>query len=369
MSRSSLLPEHPMFFSPALAATIGLEEAILLQQLGLLTQTSPASSRAGFDWFTIQRAQLLEQCAFWTATDLHRISRNLAEKAILLIESPPLHTHHELIFAFNESSNNASSVPTTHVPPPKRALTLRDNWTPSDDIIQLLQLNHAIPRDFALAQIDEFILYWRERGEPSHAWNTKFRSHVMAQWRRQQASSAPPAAKPSSFDVHEPLPLDRDWRPSADALEILARNNIDGEFIEQAIPEFILYWRERGSAHKELNSRFIQHIRLQWARYTSAITHSTEPTRIAKDWAPSRDVYDILKLSHIDRDFADKLIPEFIVFWLDSNQLHTSWNSKFLQHVKFHWARQHQISPSGKGASATRTQSLADDLSDTSWAQ
>ena len=78
MSRSSLLPEHPMFFSPALAATIGLEEAILLQQLGLLTQTSPASSRAGFDWFTIQRAQLLEQCAFCTATDLHRISRNLA---------------------------------------------------------------------------------------------------------------------------------------------------------------------------------------------------------------------------------------------------------------------------------------------------
>ena len=122
-------------------------------------------------------------------------------------------------------------------------------------------------------------------------------------------SSAPPAAKPSSFDVHEPLPLDRDWRPSADALEILARNDIDGEFIEQAIPEFILYWRERGSAPKELNSRFIQHIRLQWARYTSAITHSTEPTRIAKDWAPSRDVYDILKLSHIDRDFADKLIP------------------------------------------------------------
>ncbi|WP_438984222.1 DnaT-like ssDNA-binding domain-containing protein, partial [Aequoribacter sp.] len=127
------------------------------------------------------------------------------------------------------------------------------------------------------------------------------------------------------------------------------------------------YWKERGSHPKELNSRFIQHIRLQWARYTSAIKHSTEPTRIPADWTPSSDVYDILKLSHIDANFANDLLPEFIVFWRDSNQLQTSWNSKFLQHVKYHWAKQHQLA--SEATSSTRGRSLSEDLSDTSWAQ
>ena len=89
-----------------------------------------------------------------------------------------------------------------------------------------------------------------------------------------------------------------------DAMEIMERGGIARDFIEQAIPEFILYWRERGARAKELNSKFIQHIRIQWARYSSSLEHSTEPKRIVDHWQPSEDVYDILRMSHIDLDFA-----------------------------------------------------------------
>ncbi|NRA25561.1 MAG: hypothetical protein HRU08_14040, partial [Oleispira sp.] len=39
------------------------------------------------------------------------------------------------------------------------------------------------------------------------------------------------------------------------------------------------------------------------------------------------------------------LIAEFVLYWRDSNQLQTSWNSKFLQYVKQQWARQLNQSP------------------------
>ena len=218
-----------MVFSPALAATIGLEEAILLQQLDALTQHLDGNTQRGFEWFTLPPQQLLNHCGFWTSGDLHRISRNLVEKAVILIDSPPLHSSDQLVFAFNQPAEKSEQAQPTQ--PPRRAQTLRNNWSPSEDILQLLQLNHAIPRQFALDQLEDFILYWRERDEPSHAWENKFRTHVIGQWRRQQAPK-----NSANFEVNQPAQLDNNWRPNADALEILNRNGVDPEFVNEATP-------------------------------------------------------------------------------------------------------------------------------------
>ncbi|MDC3320331.1 DnaT-like ssDNA-binding domain-containing protein [Luminiphilus sp.] len=71
----------------------------------------------------------------------------------------------------------------------------------------------------------------------------------------------------------------------------------------------------------------------------------------------------------------DSVLNEFIVYWVDSNEVHTSWNAKFLQHVKYQWQR-HQEQASGRSAAGggarptdrTKDRSITDDLSDTSWA-
>jgi hypothetical protein len=378
MSDSSLVPERQLVFSPGLAATIGLEEAILLQHLQELLVHRTPQTREGFAWLSVEREFLLRTLPFWQPIDLHRISRSLVDKGVLLIQSPPLHSAEKLIFALNEPAVRNHTETAAAEPPPQRrsAGLMSQHWSPSEDLLQLLALNHNIPRQFALDQLEDFVFYWRERGEPSHAWENKFRQQVTSQWRRQQQDEA------EAFRVKEPSTLDGSWRPSADAREILDRSEIDNDFIDQAIPEFILYWRERGaadgrSAPRELNSKFIQHIRIQWAKFTSALEHSTEPKRITDQWQPSEDVFDILVMSHIDAEFARSLIPEFIVYWKDSNQTNTSWNTKYIQHVKYHWAKQHQMEQAGQNhagqagshqTSRTRDRSLEQDLTDTSWA-
>jgi hypothetical protein len=370
----SLVPERQLVFSPGLAATIGLEEAILLQHLQALFEHGDARVRADRAWLRVEREYLLRTLPFWEPLDLHRITRSLVDKGVLLMESPPLHSAEALVFAINEPAPAPRPLPAAAEPPvPTRRspALLPLHWSPSEDLLQLLAMNHKIPRQFALDQLEDFIFYWRERGETSHAWENKFRQHVTSNWRRHQQTRA------EAFRVPEKTRLDNDWRPSLDAMEIMERGGIDRGFIEEAIPEFILYWRERGAAPRELNSRFIQHIRIQWAKYTSSLEHSTEPKRISDDWQPSEDVFDILRMSHIDTGYALSLLPEFIVYWKDTNQAHTSWNSKFLQHVKYHWAKSHKIEQAGhhhggqQGShptGRTRDRSLQDDLTDTSWA-
>ena len=217
-----------------------------------------------------------------------------------------------------------------------------------------------------------FHLYWRERGETSHAWETSSASTSSA--------TGATTSKPGGIlsRTAQPARLDNSWRPSLDAMEIMERGGIDRGFIERAIPEFILYWRERGAAPEGMNSKFIQHIRIQWARYSSSPGAQHRTARISDNWQPTEDVYDILRMSHIDLEFARSLLARVHRILARQQPDHTSWNSKFLQHVKYHWAKRHQLDqaghhhagqPGSHPTGRTRDRSLADDLTDTSWAE
>jgi hypothetical protein len=390
MSDSSFIPERQLVFSPALAQTIGLEEAILLQHLSELFHHRSAEHNKGYDWLRVERTWLLNTLPFWSTVDLHRISKSLADKGVILMDSPPLHDTDTLVFAMNESRASSRTPPRTTSPGPSSqgpssagpsipgptaklararntgADLIGSSWTPSEDLVQLLALNHGIPRKFAIDQLEDFVYYWHERGEISHAWESKFRQHVLSRWRHSEQSQAERFTKPETS-------ITGNWFPSADALEILEKADISRAFIDDAVPEFVLYWRERNPREKALNSKFIQHVRRQWARFQSALAHDTEPSRIPGNWQPTADVFDILKMSHIDFQFAWDLLPAFVVYWKDSNQLYKSWNTKFLQHVKYQWAKRNEISTDGgqQGTPTTgrsRDRSLSDDLTDRSWA-
>jgi hypothetical protein len=358
---STLVPERTLLFSPALAATIGLEEAILLHLLHDLSLSRRGSALRGLCWFDIERQTLEELLPFWSANDLNRIALNLTAKGILHLDTAaPAET---LRYAFEPSLSAAATskpeIPATAprssdesrpgiAPRPQSPLRpvggatlLPANWQPADDLLQLLGLNHGIPRHFALAQVEDFVLYWRERGEASHAWASRFRQHVLRQWRLSQQQQAESERRPASVTPGTGIVATTaasGWRPSDDALRILERSGVSRAFIEDAIPEFVLYWRERGDESSTWNSKFIAHIRRQWARYSSSLGHEREPHPIDPRWQPSEDVYDILRMANIDIDFARDLIPEFVLFWRDAGTPQRSWNTKFLQHVKHHWA-------------------------------
>lgn len=369
---TSLIRERMLIFSPALAATIGLEEAILLHLLHDVAATQPA--RRSQPWFEVEMALLEQLLPFWHRDDLQRVAKNLADKGVLQLGSAI--PAERLMFAFDEPTRQTAEpaparpepVPARRAAHPRGATLLGSDWQPDEDLLQLLALNHGITRQFALEQLEDFVLYWRERAEASHAWASRFRQHVLRQWRLREQQvreeQRPPDQAPESS-----------WYPSADALQILERSGINREFIEDAIPEFVLYWRERGDSDGTWNSKFVVHIRRQWARYSNALEHEQEPRPIAVNWQPSEDVYDILRMANIDLQFARELVPEFILFWRDAGTPQRSWNTKFLQHVKYQWATRHHLPGIGHarqqltaGTAAAGPQSAFDRLTDRSWA-
>ena len=230
-------------------------------------------------------------------------------------------------------------------------------------------LNHGIPRSFIERAQASFML---SKGSDAE---TQFRQHMLTRWRDTQRQEAKqPAAH--AFEITTPAPFDRDWTPSQDALDILAQADIDIIFAESVRAEFILYWSERGGPPKEVNSRFVEHVRRRWLKHTSQMHHSTEPTRIPRNWEPDTSVYETLRLAGIEQADAQALLPEFVMYWVDSNEVHTSWNSKFLQHVKRQcrgagYGEQHGGETGRGGAGGghrSKDRSLSDDLTDTSWA-
>ena len=104
----SLIPEKSIVISPTLAATIGLEETVLLQVLQeCLTHGSPVQS-SGFDWVTVSGTKLLTLTPFWHEDDIRRLSASLHEKGLLLMGGGPFSAQLDFRFAFNELKTSSA---------------------------------------------------------------------------------------------------------------------------------------------------------------------------------------------------------------------------------------------------------------------
>lgn len=421
----SLLPEQPMLVYPALAQRVGVEEALLLGFLDAQIANDPYA-REELNWHELSCASVLKQLPFWTALDLQRLTFSLRDQGCLSCASAPFGEEEKFRYRINHDGLRALSqrkpsrdqynVPKAssegifqralqrqgaqstrdalpysgssersghsdqgfhdreqmgehlgarqnvgarqqagvHRLPGKRQIDSR--WQPIPDTYQQLSMAQ-VPRHYAESLIPEFITYWRSQGTTHSSWDAKFMQHVMHRWRKFEVEQRKRAKE---------TVMERDWRPSDDALIILIQQGgISPGFIEDAIPEFVLYWQEKGDLCSTWNSRFITHINLQWKRFRSGMAHSTDPKRIDPQWRPSQEACDVLKLAHIPAGFAATLIPEFVLYWKDSNQLRTSWDTTFLQYAKKKWAERHVINAQAK---STRETELYDELNDRSWA-
>lgn len=362
----SLLTEKPLVVSPQLAATLGLEEAVLFQLLYDFALCSDPHS-ADSTRFSITVSKLTTLAPFWNARDVQRIANSLRAKGVMAIHSAPIEISGQLDFSFHQLSSS-DSQPAPSQPASRRgANQISPSWQPDEETLRQLA-QYGIPRLFAMEHTPEFVTYWRERGDPRHSWSAKFIKHILRLWREEQTAAA---------QRRQEIPMHSDWRPSAEALNILTRHaGINHNFIEDAIPEFTLYWRDRGGTSSNWNSQFIQHVKRQWVKFTIALEHQSDPYIIPADWTPSENLYEVLQLANIPRNFAENEIPAFVLFWRETGRAYNSWNTKFLQHVKRQWAHS-QAQPAevhhGKQQTthqsvSTRATSIFDDLTDRSWA-
>lgn len=351
---SSLIPERPLLISPTLAATIGLEEAVMLHVFSELQLQHPPVFRSQRRWVELSQSCLLKAMPFWTLTQIKKIQHNLQEKGLLQVESV-IDKPESSLFALNLGNNEKAPSPEVntgnrHIAPPsssqnQRAPSVFDtptnngrksrippNWQPDDTLYATL-LQRNIPPEFVKQRVRGFIMYWSERGDTQFSWHNTFLKRMIFEW--EQARSFKGAQELESD-------MSSQWQPSGDALSILEHAGINQSFIEDAIPEFILYWRERGLVTSMWNTKFIAHIRRQWGKFTLALEHDNTPRLIPEDYQPSTACYEVLAMAKIDLDFARDQVKEFIIYWQERKDAYPSWNTKFLQHVKYRWANQHQ---------------------------
>jgi len=368
-----LLPERPLLLSPTLAATIGLEEALMLQAIAdLISVRSPVqrSDQAGLTWIELSEQDLQELFPFWAPVDHRRIQSNLKSLGLLAIEANPEQAGSKY-YALEEVESKAKPVPNepvTAVPSSGGSASLiPTHWQPDDNWIRLCK-QHSIPEQFIRELVPEFVSYWRERGQARFSWGNAFYKHVLKEWRKEQAQRG-------AYEMASKMSAE--WRPSPDAMEILVNSDISPEFIEDAVAEFVLYWRERGVVHGAWNTKFIEHIRRQWAKFTASFGRDDVPRPIPEDWQPSADCYEILQLAEIDEDYARSRVPEFVMYWRDSGQSRASWNTVFLQFVKQDWAYKLKQSNEQRyaedktvtGTSQERIQEKFQRIADRSWAE
>ncbi len=364
----SLIPPRQIAFSAELAATLGLEEAVLVQCLAdERERLQPATGSSSYQWFLLSAQQLKNRLPFWSNADVQRIAENLRQQGVILVSSAPLTDCGELRYAFNETAARGYSRarPAPDSLPDRRANIIAPNWQPDGNSEKRLA-QHGVPLHFAQDQVAEFVQHWSERGEARYDWGSKFLSHVLQRWRtyesRQQQPArvqTPPWEQPRENEAHA---ITRDWKPSEDALNMLENTaGIHRNFIEDALPEFILYWSENGDLCNTWSTRFYNHVKRQWAEFQHSLKNERKPSVMTEDWQPSADLYQVIDFAQIDRDFAKSLVPEFVLYWRDRNEIRPSWNTLFLQYAKRQWQRR-------SAATTTRERSLVEDLTDRSWA-
>ncbi|MBB3047768.1 hypothetical protein FHR99_002034 [Litorivivens lipolytica] len=367
--------ERPLIVSPTLAATIGLHEAIVLQLL-----TEWAQLHGGEEsWQLIDKAQLQQLLPFWNQQEIEKILLQLQSQGVVSLGSALNSNARNIRFTLNARQSANSPPPRntrrteparTQTSPPSNgrdgsARPIDSDWQPDKESINYLTQFHGVDPAFIEGLVPEFISHWREKGNARASWNSTFTQHVAKRWKKHQYDQQ---------ELAQTMPISPDWQPSQDALEILERADIDRSFIEDAVPEFVLYWRESGHRDRRWNTRFIEHVRRQWAHYTNAIEFDTEPRQIPANWQPGEAVFDILRMANIDQEFARQLLPEFRLYWQDSRQLQRSWNSKFLQHVKYQWAQRHRMGDynagqqNADGKPQSEAEKLFHKLTDRSWA-
>jgi hypothetical protein len=206
------------------------------------------------------------------------------------------------------------------------------DWQPNADLYQLCAKRN-IPRSFVDDHVRLFVISQQERGKTQYSWHNVFFKYIVREWEHSRSHKGLKELEAN---------MSADWLPSDDALSILEHAGINHSFIEDAVPEFVLYWRETGLKTSTWNTKFIAHVRRQWGKYEAALEHDTAPKLLPEDYQPSDEVYDVLELANIDLRFAQELIPEFVLYWRERKEVSASWHTKFLQHVKYRWSHRQE---------------------------
>lgn len=206
-----MIPEKVLVVSPALAETLGLEEALLYQLLSELTLMSGQPLM-----LTEQHRQRL--LPFWSSVQVGSVLRRLQAQGLLNVTGDgPWQVALADLAASRETESTAApapaELPVERVPvrrmndarrrnqvendldylkadqPTKPSVKtersrMHAEWEPSEDFPRLLTF-HDIPLTFALSELAKFRQYYQDKDKAEYSWDVRFLNWVQRAWHDQ----------------------------------------------------------------------------------------------------------------------------------------------------------------------------------------
>jgi len=222
------------------------------------------------------------------------------------------------------------------------------NFYPSEDLVKQA-CNLGIEEDFLGDQLPSFNLFWKGKDLKPHLKESKFLQYALKNWREKEKIE---------YQESKKVLIDNNWQPSEDARSILKGLEIGDSFIENLLPEFILFWKEKRIKSNSWNSTFLNHAKKQWARKNFKLDSDKEDQPMSKDWLPSEDCIKVLEVTNIPVDFIESKIPEFRLYWIDAGEISPNWNNKFINFIKNSWEKD-----------SKKSSNILERLANTEWAK
>ena len=170
---------------------------------------------------------------------------------------------------------------------------MHETWQPDQHTLNYLNVSYGIDSDFIRECIPEFIHKWIEKKAVHSQWGQTFAEHVIEQWRFVQAGVNRNKVKEL---------INKQWRPSADCMDIVrVQLDIEPQFIEKTIPEFILYWTNRGEPMHSWDNIFLRHIKHVWTAHLKGNNNERQQTTTGSNRTKDRTIAEQLN----DRSWAN----------------------------------------------------------------
>lgn len=164
------------------------------------------------------------------------------------------------------------------------------------------------------------------------------------------------------------------WQPCEAVKRALSEEGFTADVIENQRNRFVFFWLFNSEYPKVSYDTIFY--RYMTEMYDPDAPELANPVQMSETWQPSQAAYDALDMQDVSREFAEKQIQSFVLYWCEDGSAHRDWSTRFVQHAKY----QHDQEVERRIESArrerdsskrqsTRDSTLEEDLLDRSWVQ
>lgn len=264
----ALIAEPPLLVLPSLACAVGLNQAIVLQQLHFLSQIRKPD-RQGLRWIALGGGDLEHTFPFWSRSTIWRAVWQMRDAGLLVINPDAGEANS---YRINYQAIAAAVDKVVENPP-----------EPGDHHVQI---EHSGEEESAANPVQN-----------EHTTLSKLNRATTKELLREELYTKG-GKKKAEARTPEPCAMHPLWIPHEGTREEIRALGIPDAFIDQVLPEFRAYWIERG-AFRCWGATFLAHCRRQHRKPPAKPAHDmgTKPPTKPRPFfraadQPKRDLGD-----------------------------------------------------------------------------